>query len=159
MGTYYSTLAMLGIGCGYILSPPTLMNAFSMTMMMDDNDDNNNNLACQFAVRGFFTSNITIGCLGVYAIWTNHSMVRRVAMLAFCLDQSIYLWSAVNIMDDQWKKMNLFPIKANIMIALLLLVVPEEEKEKDEEEETNDQDLKKKKKKPKDSTKNKNKKE
>jgi hypothetical protein len=34
VGNYYSTLVMLGIGCGYMYSPSTLLEAFNFTIFL-----------------------------------------------------------------------------------------------------------------------------
>jgi hypothetical protein len=122
VGNYYSTLVMLGIGCGYMYSPSTLLEAFNFTT----EDAINPTPACHLAFRAGFTSDFTVGCLGLYAIYRNDPDIRRAAILAFFLDQAIFLWAALP-MGKQWMLINLFPVGVNVLISLLLLIVPESE--------------------------------
>jgi hypothetical protein len=129
VGNYYSTLVMLGIGCGYIYSPSTLLEAFQFTT----EDVIHPTPACHMAFRAGFTSDFTVGCLGLYSIIRNDPDIRRVAILAFFLDQAVFLWSALP-MGTQWMSSNLFPVEVNVLIALLLLIVPESESVSDSAE-------------------------
>lgn len=108
---------MLAIGCGFIYSPTTLLEAFHLT-------EDDASPACQFAVRAGFTSDVTVGCLGLYSIYKNDPDIRRAAILTFFVDQATFLWSAL-VMGKHWMLINLLPVEVNVLIGLLLLLVPE----------------------------------
>eukprot|EP00980_Cylindrotheca_fusiformis_P002561 scaffold607_cov109-Cylindrotheca_fusiformis.AAC.7 len=131
LGNYYITFVMLAIGGGYMYSPSTMMEAFNLDGTTSN--DNNNRMVCQWAMHTAFTSDVTVGCVGLYSLIQDNPQIRKVTALAFLVDQLTFLWSAIMVMDKAWRMTNLFPVEMNVLIALLLLLVPEQQQQQEGE--------------------------